>query len=76
MQNFQTTPQENFPLAVFDTHVLKDRVFFTLPMQATLEALIPLAKELLHLGPGRNMEANIEVSEGGELVISISSTSD
>jgi len=76
MQKIETTPQENFPLVMFDTHVFQDRVIFTLPVRATMETLVPLAKELLRLPDARNMEANIEIGESGALVISIRGTSD
>ena len=76
MQQIEASPQDNFPFVMFDTHVFKDRVIFTLPMRATMETLVPLARELLGMPLTRTVEAKVEVDDGGELVISITATSD
>lgn len=76
MPQIEVNPQENFPFVMFDTHVFRDRVIFTLPMRATMETLVPLARELMGMPNARMVEAKVEVDDGGELVISISATSD
>ena len=62
--------QEDYPLAVFETHVLQDCVVFTLPLHATLDALVPLALELLHLPGTCRLSARLAM-EDGQVSISI-----
>ena len=70
MQYIKEIPQENYPMAIFDTHVLQDHVIFTLPLHATLDTLIPLALELLHMPDTCKLLVRLAV-EDGQLVITI-----
>ena len=74
MQKITNSLQENYPVAMFDTHVFQDRVIFTLPLHATLDALLPLALELLHMPGTCKLLVRLSV-EDGQLVISIGSNS-
>ena len=69
MQNINTTPQENFPQVMFETHVFQDRVIFSLPLLTTLDTLVPLALELLHMPGTCKLEVRLTVDDG-QLVIS------
>jgi hypothetical protein len=68
MQNIKEIPQENYPMVIFDTHVLHDRVIFTLPLHATLDTLIPLAVDLLHMPDTCKLLVRL-AGEDGELAI-------
>lgn len=57
-------------MAVFDTHLAKDRVIFTLPLNQTLEALVPLAVELLRMPENCRLQVRLVV-EDGSLVITM-----
>jgi hypothetical protein len=70
MQKIANTPQEFYPMAVFETHVFQDHVIFTLPLHATLDTLVPLALELLHMPDTCRLEARLQV-EDGQLVITL-----
>jgi hypothetical protein len=62
--------QDSFPMAVFNTHLAKERVIFTLPLTETLDTLVPLAVELLHMPHTCKLLARIAI-EDSQLVISI-----
>lgn len=76
MQPIETGSQENFPQVMFQTHVFRDRVVFTLPMRATMETLVPLARQLIKAPEACSLEAKVELDDNGELVITLKTTSD
>ena len=70
MNTSNPSTQDNFPMVMFTTHLTRDRVIFTLPLNETLDTLVPLAVELLHMPEACKLLARLAV-EDSQLVISI-----
>jgi hypothetical protein len=70
MNSSNPSLQDNFPMVMFNTHLARDHVIFTLPLNETLDTLVPLAVELLHMPEACKLLARLAV-EDSQLVISI-----
>ena len=70
MKTSNPSLQDKFPLVMFETHLANDRVLFTLPLNTTLDTLVPLAVELLHMPHTCKLQARLTV-EDSQLVITI-----
>ena len=67
---FQPVFAGQFSHGDVNTHLARDRVIFTLPLNETLDTLVPLAVELLHMPEACKLLARLAV-EDSQLVISI-----